>query len=89
MCFEIVNQVLICEIPGLFFQCWGSHGCPSLLQNEGVANHKIVELENGTCKVRDVLYPNCDDVWVSERVAFVGSSMCSVFGSMLAVLVGE
>ena len=95
----IVNEMLKCEVPGLLLhrnhhgtERWrggGSHGRSPLLQNEGIAHHKVVELEDSAYKQGDVTHPDCDCVWLSERVAFVGSPMCSVFGSMVAVLVGK
>ena len=96
---EIVNQVLKCEVPSLFFhrndhgaeswRCGGSHGRSSLLQDEGVATHEVVELEDSAYELGDVSYPDCDCVWVSKWVVFVGSPVCSVLGPMLAVLVGK
>ena len=99
MCFVIVDEMLKCEVPSLLLhrdhhgaERWGgggSHGRSSLLQNEGIAHHEVVKFEDSAYKQGDVTYPDCDCVRLSEWVAFVGSPVCSVLGSMVAVLVGK
>ena len=94
-----MNEMLKCEVPSLLLHrndhgaeswgCRGSHGRSPLLQNEGVAHHEVVELEDSAYKLGDVSYPDSDCVWVCERVVFVRSPVCSVLGTMVAVLVGK
>ena len=94
-----MNEVLKCKVPSLLLhrndhgaESWGRggpHGRSTLLQNEGVAHHEVVELEDSAYKLGDVSCPDCDCVWVCEWVVFVRSPVCSVLGTMVAVLVGK
>ena len=70
--FCIVDEMLKCKVPSLLLrrdhhgaERWGggaSHGRSSLLQNEGIAHHEVVQFEDSAYKQGDVTYPDCDCV---------------------------